>query len=157
VSKLSLHAVDQMYKSYSDDPALMLFTLSFPNSNTFYYVNNTEDVTSNGQLYTAFPFKFALPDDTNEEVPELVITISNIGLDLVDDLNENTDSITANIDIVFSSFPDFVEMSIQGMVLRKVVYDSRFITMNFGYEDILNVQIPSFTYSAKDFPGLLNV
>ena len=156
-SKVSLHAIDQLYKSYSEDPLLMLFTLTFPNSNVFYYVNNTEDITSNGQLYTAFPFSFTLPSDTNEDVPELSLSISNVGLELIDDLSSSTDSIEANIKLVFASVPDFVEMEIDNLVLKKINSDSRFINMIFGYDDVLGVQIPSYSYSAKDYPGLFSV
>jgi len=157
VSKVSLHAIDQMYSSHSADPMLMLLKITFPNTNTFHYVNNTEDITSNGQLYTAFPFKFTLPSDTDEEVPILQITISNIGLDLIDDLSVSTSDVIADIDIVFASVPDFVEINLSAMILKGIVYDDKFITMSLGYDDILNVQVPSYTYSAKDYPGLLSV
>jgi len=135
----------------------MLLKITFPNTNTFHYVNNTEDITSNGQLYTAFPFKFTLPSDTDEEVPILQITISNIGLDLIDDLSVSTSDVIADIDIVFASVPDFVEINLSAMILKGIVYDDKFITMSLGYDDILNVQVPSYTYSAKDYPGLLSV
>ena len=57
MGKVSLHAIDQLYKTHSEDPLLMLLTLKFPGDNNFYYVNNNEDITSNSQLYTAMPFR----------------------------------------------------------------------------------------------------
>ncbi len=157
MAKVSLHAIDQLYKTHSEDPLLMLLTLKFPENNNFYYVNNNEDITSRGQLFTAMPFQFTLPTDSDEEVPELAITISNIGLELIDVLSSNTSGINADIELIFASVPDFVELPINDMILNTIVYDQSFITMNFGFDDILNVKIPSQTYSAVDFPGLLNV
>ena len=157
MSKLSLNAVDQMYQTNSGDPLLMLLTLKFPDNLTYYYVNDNQDITSNGQLFTAFPFQFTLPNDTDDEIPELSITISNIGLELIDDLSSNTKGIEADIHIVFASNPDFIELPVENMNLKAVTYDQKFITMTLGYDDILNTQIPSQTYSAKDYPGLLSV
>lgn len=157
MSKLSLHAIDQIYKSNSNDPILILLQLIFPNNNKFYFVNNTENITSNGQLYTAFPFSFSLPNDSDEEIPELKITISNVGLDLVDDFTTNTSNILAEVNIVFASMPDFAEISVKNLIVKKVSQSAKFVDIFLGYDDILNFKIPSYTYSAKDFPGLLNV
>lgn len=157
MSKLSLHAVDQLYRSSSEDPLLMLLELNFPGNNNFFFVNNTEDITSNGQLFTAMPFQFTLPSDTDQEVPELALTLSNVGLELIENLSSSTEDITANIKIVFASVPDFVELPLDGMILKSINYDSKFITMNLGFDDILNIKIPYQTYSAVDYPGLLSV
>ena len=157
MSKVSLHAIDQMYRRTSEDPLLMLMSLVFPDLTEYHFVNNTEDITSNGQLYTALPFSFVLPTDSDEEVPELSITISNVGLELIDSFSSNTESISANIQVVFASIPDFVELTVSNMKVKRINYDPKFININLGYDDILNIQIPSHTYSAKDFPGLFGV
>lgn len=157
MGKVSLHAIDQLYKTHSEDPLLLLLTLKFPGNNNYYYVNNNEDITSNGQLFTAMPFNFTLPSDTDEEIPELSITISNIGLELIDVLSNNTSEIYADVHLVFASVPNFIELPVEDLLLKGIVYDQSFITMSFGFDDILNIKIPSQTYSAVDFPGLLSV
>ena len=157
MSKLSLHAVDQMYRSSSEDPVLMLLHLTFPDASEYFYVNNREDIISNGQTYTAFPFDFVLPDDNPDSEPELNITISNVGLELIDSFRGNTQDITAEINMVFASFPDFSEISITDLVVRNISYDARAINITLAYEDILNTTIPSSIYSPTDFPGLYSV
>jgi hypothetical protein len=146
-----------MYSRVSGDPLLMLLTLTFPDTSVYRYVNNTEDITSNGVVYTAFPFEFTLPNDTDNEVPELEITISNVGLELIESLSVNTEMIKADIVIVFASIPDFVELPVHDMELKLITYDQKFISMTLGFDDILNIKIPSQTYSAIDYPGLLSV
>jgi len=157
MGKVSLHAVDQMYKTYSDDPLLMLLELSFPNNDEYFIVNNIENITSNSQKYTAIPFTFTLPVDNDEEVPELIVTISNVGLELIESFSVNTGSITANVKLVFASRPDFVELIVDNLKLKSATYDSKFISISLGYDDVLNVKVPSQTYSSVDYPGLLRV
>lgn len=156
MSKLSLHAVDQMYRNNSEDPVLMLLELTFPNSTTYYYVNNTEDITSNGQVYTAFPFAFTLPNEEIETEPELSITLSNVGLDLIDDFRSNVQDITAKVKVVFASVPDFVEIGIDSLEVKSISYNEATISVMLGYQDILNTKIPSYSYTPVDFPGLYN-
>lgn len=157
MSNLSLHAVDQLYKSASEDPLLMLLEINFPDTTDFFFVNNTENITSNGQVFSAMPFQFTLPSDTDQEVPELSITISNVGLELIDQLSSSTENVTGNVKIVFASVPDFVELTVDDMILKSINYDAKFITMTLGFDDILNIKIPHQTYSAVDYPGLLSV
>lgn len=157
MANLSLHAIDQMYRSESEDPALMLLTLNFPNGSNFYFVNNTEDITSNGQLFTAFPFVFVLPEDTTDTVPELTIVVDNIGLELIDDLRQNSSNVTCRVDVIFASNPDFSELTINELIVKNVSYTKENITMSVGYDDILNTAIPSDKYTPIDFPGIFSV
>ena len=156
MSNVSLHAIDQFYRSESEDPALLLLTIDFPNSNSFYFVNNTENIVSNGQEFTAFPFNFTLPDDETDAIPELNISLDNIGLDLIDDFSSVTDSIRCKINLVFASNPDFSELEIKNLIIKNIVYNKFTINITVSYEDILNTQIPSNTYNAVDFPGIFN-
>ena len=157
MANLSLHAIDQMYQQESSDPILMLLKIDFPNGNSFYYVNNTQNITSNGQEYSAFPFQFNLPNDEVDSVPELSITLDNIGLELINDFSQNTDSINCEINLVFASNPDYSELKISNLVVKNISYDKSFININLGYDDILNLQVPSDTYNPIDFPGIFNV
>lgn len=157
MSSLSLHAIDQLYKSDSEDPALLLLTLNFPNATNFYFVNNTENITSNSQEFTAFPFSFTLPSDTSDSVPELTITLDNIGLELIDDFRTNTDSIKCRVDLIFASNPDFLEVTINELIVKSISYNKQFITISVGYDDILNTSIPSSTYNPINFPGIFGV
>ena len=157
MSNVSLHAVDQFFRPESEDPCLMLLTLNFPNNNSFYFVNNTEDITSNGQVFTAFPFQFTLPNDTSDGIPELQITLSNIGLELIDDLSETISGITSRVDLIFASNPDLFELSITDLEVKNISYDNQQIVLFIGYDDILNTSIPSDTYNPKNFPGVFSV
>lgn len=154
--KVSLHAIDQMYQRTSDDPLLMLLSLKFPDLTEYHFVNNTENITSNGQEYTALPFSFSLPTDSDEEIPELSVTISNVGLELVDSLSSATGIVSSNIYVVFASVPDIAEISVEQMVLKRITSNPKQITLRLGFDDILNTKIPSQTYSARNYPGLLN-
>lgn len=157
MSKLSLHAVDQMYQSNSDDPILLLLDFQFPNNDSYYLVNNSEDIVHNSQTYTAFPFTFILPDDSEDSQPDLTISLSNIGLELIESFRSNIQDVTGSIKVVFASFPDFAELEINGLKIKSINYDKSFINVSIGYEDILTVSIPSESYTPTEFPGLYSV
>lgn len=157
MSKLSLHAVDQMYKNNSEDPILMLLKLTFPDNTVYRLVNNTEDITSNGEIYTAFPFNFTMPDEDSNSEPELNISLSNIGLDLIDSFRSNIQDVTGSLNVVFASFPDFSEITVDNLDLKSITYNEKTIDMVMGYSDILSTKIPSYSYTPSDFPGLYSV
>jgi hypothetical protein len=146
-----------MYKSNAEDPILLLLHLSFPDPIDYYLVNNTEDITSNGQLYTAFPFSFTLPNDDVDSEPQLNITLSNVGLDLKDSFRSNTQDVLADIKVVFASVPDFSEITINSLQVRSISYSAKSINITLKYDDILNTTVPSATYNPSDFPGVFNV
>lgn len=57
-----------------------LVTLDIDLDGTFYYlVNNNEDITYNGQVYTAVPFDVAPPKESSKgEIPTVTLNVSNV-------------------------------------------------------------------------------
>lgn len=157
MSKLSLHAVDQLYKSNSEDPVLLLLTFNFPNSDVYRFVNNSESIVSNGNTFTSFPFVYTLPNDDTQSLPELRVSIPNVGLDLIDSFRQNTQDVKASINVVFASAPDFSEISINNLEVKQISYDASFINIDLGYQDTLSTKIPSYSYTPKDYPGVFDV
>lgn len=46
-------------------------------------VNDTQDITSNGHLFTACAFRVDLPDDLENQLPKARLAVDNVGRDLV--------------------------------------------------------------------------
>lgn len=155
--QLSLNAIDQFYAATSTDPVLLLLKITFPSATVHHLVNNTESITSNGQEYTAFPFNYTWPTDSEDQIPQMNVVLSNVGLDLISDLRSHTDGITAEIRLIFASNPDFYELEILDLELTRISGDAMSITATFTYVDILNTAIPSYSYTPTDFPGMFNV
>lgn len=121
------------------------------------YCNNEVDVTLNGSIYTAYPFTPTLPSDIEDEIPEVTITIDNVGQRLINALR----SISSPLDIVLyvvrinlNGTPT-VEIGPMNFKLNQITYDAFTIDMSIGYEfDILNAKAENTTFDPSIAPGL---
>ena len=75
---LSNPLLAELCSQNSTDPFLTLITLEHPNfASTVYLVNNSEDITSNGQLFTAFPVEITIPADDGQTEKRAQIVFDN--------------------------------------------------------------------------------
>ncbi len=76
---LSLSAVALLEKNrLSTDGAWLVLLEITLGATTLYLVRNTEDITWNGQLWTAFPFELDDLTEDGKELPQLTIRIGNV-------------------------------------------------------------------------------
>lgn len=152
--QFSVHAFNQLLDQYSDDPCLVLLTLSHLKWETIRLVNNLEKITSRGQEFQPLAFQITLPGDDGESVPTVGITLDNVDLGLMREFRMITDSPSIKLELIFASFPDVVEMEVNDLKLDNVTYDSGQIKGTLTFDNLLNTKIPSDTYTPKDFPGM---
>ena len=105
-------------------------------------VNNVENITSNGNVYTAFPFELILPQDDGDTLPQVIISLSNVDLSLVDEIRGLTGALTVTLEIVLASSPNTIEMSIDGMKTISIQYDAQKIEATCQVEDTMNLIFP---------------
>lgn len=151
---LSANAVLELLAQQSSEAFLMLLTLTHPQITTLRVVNNTQDVTSNGNVFTAFPFKFALPADLADEMPSLQLVISNVDRRLIDELRTISDPISIQLDIIAASSPNVIEVGPFNFDLIHARYNKDTITGTVSTEPILQEPFPADTFNPRDFPGL---
>ena len=124
-------------------------------SETLRYVDNTADVTSNGDVYTAFPFVVdSPPGDTDDYLPSVRLTIDNIDRVIIAELRSIDSAPTVDVSIVLASDPDTIECGPLQFTLKSISYDAQTITAELSYENILNEPFPAGTFTPTDFPGL---
>jgi len=77
---LSLSAIAKLVKNKPSDTGAWLILLEVDlETETLYLVRNTEDITFDSQIYTAFPFDLSeISEDSKGEIPKLTIKVSNI-------------------------------------------------------------------------------
>lgn len=152
---LSSYARQQAYALTSGDAWLVLCTISHPPTSTTYrVVNNTVDIVSRGQTFTAYPFKITLPQETGEGVGSATLQIDNVGLELIDMLRSAVVAPTVTIEVVLSSNMDQVEISIPSLALRQVTWDANTIRGTLLSEDLLSSAWPGYIYDPIEWPGL---
>lgn len=147
--------IEAVVSQNTDEVFLFLLTLSHPDLvNPIRVVNNTENISSNGNVYTAFPFNLVLPQDDGESLPQVVITLSNVSLEFIDEIRGLNSALDVKLEIVLASSPGTVEMSIDGMKTYTISYDVQSIQATCQIEDVLNMSFPNELYLPSNFPGL---
>ncbi|MCL1962367.1 MAG: DUF1833 domain-containing protein [Desulfovibrionaceae bacterium] len=119
------------------------------------YVNDVQDVLSNGEVYTAGNFAFTLPDDKERQTPRARLQISNLG-GAVGTLLERTGGgrgAWLRVRTILRSAPDFVEDELI-LGLSNVEVTTATMTGELGYDDVLNKAGTAYTYRPEAAPGL---
>lgn len=118
-------------------------------------VDDTRNWTVGGNLYTGFPFRFTLPDDTAGQAPRAVLEIDNVGREVTADL-ENLDPgelITATIRLTDKTEPETIfETMVLPMV--NVHVDQSVITAQVGVDWIMRQAACRLRYNGHTAPGL---
>lgn len=144
----------QLYAQESDVPFLMLVTLTHPSFSTIRLVNNSEDIVSNGNTFLAFPMRIKMPVDDGETTREVSIEFDNVSLDLIDELRLVTSPIDVKVELILSSNPNQVQISLEELKLRNVSYNKQRVTAKLYLDSFLNIELTSERYTPKNFPGL---
>ena len=151
----SANFIEAVVSQNTDEVFLFLLTLDHDDlASPIRVVNNVENITSNGNVYTAFPFELILPQDDGDTLPQVIISLSNVDLSLVDEIRSLTGALTVTLEVVLASSPNTIEMSIDGMQTISIQYDAQKIEATCQVEDTLNLIFPSDAYLPFNFPGL---
>lgn len=140
----------------TDRGVLVLLEVSAPTMpDTLRIVNDTQDVTSNGVIYTGCPFGFKLPDDTTGASPRATLTIENVGRSITEDLEglPPGDMLMAKIMIVSRTDPNTVSRSFI-VPITSVSANQTSATAMCGYDYIMRQQGVRKRYNPFTAPGL---
>lgn len=151
---LSNNAQIQARARETTEAVLTLVTISPVGFSIVRLVNNTIDITSRGNVYTALPLTIQYSPDDGESLKEYQLILDNIDLDLITWVRSITTPIPVVIETVFSGDLDTVEQSVSSLSIRKVVYTSTSIKASLTVNDDLNQKIPSDSYDPLKFKGL---
>jgi Domain of unknown function (DUF1833) len=151
---LSPEVLAQLFAQSSDDPFLTLVTLSHPDFTTIRLVNNTVDIVSRGDTYTAFPMRIRLPVDDGESSRDFAIDFDNASLALVEAVRSVTTAIDIKIEMILASLPDAVQMSFEDLTIATLTYSAQRITARIVLDGFLNVEMTSERYNPSNYPGL---
>ena len=134
---------------------LWLMTLEHIQSGTKHYiVNNLDPITSRGNIYTAFPFEFTLPDDDGSTLPEIQIVIRYVSEDLMQLIRQYADGLSITAEIILASNPDVPEHVIEDLTIKSADYDLNQITLTAKVEDLLNQRFPADDFLPRSFAGM---
>jgi hypothetical protein len=151
---LSPALLAELYGQESGIPFLMLLTLTHVSFGTIRLVNNIVDVTSRGNVYTAFPIKVSLPADDGETTREVSLEIDNTSIEFIDEFRSVTTPIDALVEMILSSIPDTVQISLADLKIKNITYNKNRISAKLYLDDFLNTDFSSERYNPGQFPGI---
>lgn len=151
---LSSAALESLFSESTDEVWLVLITFDHPDlAQPLRFVNNTESVTSNGNLFIAFPFEIELPLSDKEDVGEVRLRIDNIDRQIVTTLRELESPPTATIQVILASQPDTIEIEFEGLTLRNAEFTALEVQASLRFEDI-TVEPVSLEMTPGRFPAM---
>lgn len=118
-------------------------------------VNDTQDITSNGNLYIACPFRFVPPDDYENQLPKAKLAVDNIGRDLmywIESTGGGQGSWVKAMNVMRSR-PDQIEWSIS-MNLYNVQVTMKEISAELGYDNLFAKPAVARQFRPDNSPGL---
>lgn len=118
-------------------------------------VNDTQDLVSDGDTYTAYPFRISLPTDLAGELPRATLTLDNTGRELTAWLDASAGGKGAQVRVmqVMRDTPDVLEYDIT-LDLLEVSQTMVEISAALGFDDTLNLPGLPISYRPDVAPGL---
>lgn len=153
---ISTDLLKELYKTQTDEIFLSLLRLSHPDwGSDIYLVSDSEDVVSNGNTYTSFPFNVSLPTEDAEK-PQSSTTLTACAVDrsLIEILRGVSSEITAYLSFTTKSDPDTLIYGESRFIIPSASYTDTTITASLTLEPILSEPIPKDTFTPTQFPGL---
>lgn len=143
------------WASASNLPFILL-TITHPSLTTpIRVVNNRQDVFSNGNAYTAFPFEIVLPDSSEDAPPRARVRIDNVTREIGQVIRNMDTAASVSITVVRQEAPDTVEMALSGMLTGAIKYDMMAVEFDLEFEDLGKEPFPAPSFSPAEYPGLI--
>lgn len=118
-------------------------------------VNNTVDITSGGNLFTAFPFEIDLPSSPEDAPPTARLRIDNVSREIGQAIRLISSPASVTMQVVRQDDPDTIDAEFLGYRLSNVRYDALTVEGDLVREDLTREPYPFLTFSPAEFPGLI--
>lgn len=153
-NELSPQLLAQIFAQESNDPYLVLFTLTHASFSTIRLVNNSTNITSRGNVFQAFPVRVNLPVDDGQTAREVTIDFDNVSLELIDAIRTVTTQIDVKMEMILASMPDEVQMSLEELKITDISYNKLRISARLFMDSFLSTEMTSEKYNPSNFPGI---
>lgn len=134
---------------------LILLTINHPQLATpLRVVNNTVNITSNGDDFIAYPFKIKLPEEREGIAPLAKLTIDNVSREIIQSIRQIATPLSIDIQGVRIDDVDAVEFELPTFKLRNVDWDATQITGDLTLDDISKEPFPQRYFTPSEYPGV---
>ena len=116
---------------------------------------NSEAVVRTDGTYRPYNFKINLPRQSDEEVPEVTLTVDNTDLEVNDKIRTLVGEPSVTFMVVLASSPDVEEAGPFAMKLASAQATAETITGTLGQEqDVFSQMVPAQQFMPSNSPGL---
>jgi hypothetical protein len=117
-------------------------------------VNNTENITSRGDLFVGFQFELTLPDEREEAASHARITMDNVSREIAESVRSISSAPTVTLEVIRADDPDTVEMSWPFYRLRNVTWNALKVSGDLVLDDFTSEPYPAGNFTPASWPGL---
>jgi Domain of unknown function (DUF1833) len=124
------------------------------------FVNNTQNIWSRAhgeataQEYLGCPFQIVLPEERDDQVPVVRLSIDNVDQNIVSGLRQMIAVPTLWLYVVLAATPDTIEAGPFEFALRGAEYDAVVVTGELAFHDTLNAAFPVRIFTPGEWPGV---
>lgn len=146
-----------LYAAQTDEIWLQLLTIEHADLATpIRLVNNTEDIVSDGQTFTAWSFPAILPAQNDGELPTVELALDNVTREFTATVRSLSTPFTITKEIIRASDPDTIEAGPYVYESRTARITDRTLRIEVGTESIMNEPFPEATYTPTTNPALFD-
>lgn len=117
-------------------------------------VANTENITHNGNVFSAAPLSVTLPDEGDDAIGLMDFTLGFVNQDLIAQIRSIQGAIYAEVFWVLASSPDVLEVYFEAEI-RALEFGSTTITGQLAAEPLLDSVFGSEAMDSTNCPGLI--
>ena len=117
-------------------------------------VNNTQNITSGGDDYIAFPFDVTLPDSREDAPSAARLVIDNVSREIAEAIRTISSAPSVTIEVIRAADPDTIEMSWPFFTMRNVSWNAAQVSGDLVVDDYTSEPYPAGIFSPASFGGL---
>jgi hypothetical protein len=154
VSPSALHA---MLAQETGEVFLAAITLNHSSFATpIRLVSDQQALTRTAGTFQPFAFDVKLPNEQEDQVPQVQITIDNVDRSILTQIRTiGAERPTLMLEVILASSPNTIEAGPFNYSILNINYDASTIQGTIGFEDdILNTAFPADTYTPSNSKGL---
>lgn len=122
--------------------------------NTIRVCNNSEDITSNGNVFVAYPFDFVFPDDDDRSAPSCKIVIDNVDQIIGFSIRHLTKSPNVRMMLVLADAPDTIEVDFPYFKFMSFNYNRLTVEGTVSIENFTSEPFPGDIFAPSTTPGV---
>lgn len=151
---ISQTAREALYASQTDEIFLYLLQISSDElTENLYFVQNNENITSNGNEHIAASFSLSLPVQEEGQVQDTSLSISGVNRQMIELIRSIQSPLDVEISIIRANDPDTLEAGPWDFKLRSVSYAQDTVSGSLLFETALRNNASTIKVTNQTFPG----